>query len=229
MDRCHDNLGKKDRTSHGAAHAHANHDAHAASQESDTHTGHHTQDFLNKFWVKLVLTFPIVLYSDLPQLFLNITAPAFPGSAYLPLILGSVVFWYGGLVFLKGALHELKAKLPGMMTLIALAILAAYAYSVGSFFFGDGTTLFWELSTLILVMLLGHYVEMKAVMSAKGALHELAKLLPDTAEVIRDGNIVAIQLSALGAALLSRINIVWCVCVEQRVSGAACGVHVTDR
>lgn len=163
----------------------------------DKHAGHHAEDFLKKFWVTLVLTVPIVLYSDLPGLFLSWTAPAFPGSEYLPLVLGSVVFFYGGLVFLKGALRELKARLPGMMTLIALAITAAYLYSVGSILFGSGMTLFWELSTLIAVMLIGHWVEMKAVQGAKGALRELAKLLPDKAEVVRSGKTVSILLSEL--------------------------------
>ncbi|MDO8624183.1 MAG: copper-translocating P-type ATPase [bacterium] len=163
----------------------------------DKHAGHHTEDFLKKFWVTLALTIPIVLYSDLPQIFFSWTAPAFPGSLYLPLVLGSIVFFYGGLVFLKGAVNELKARLPGMMTLIALAISAAYLYSVGSVFIGGGMTLFWELSTLIAVMLIGHYVEMKAVQSAKGALRELAKLLPDTADVVRRGKILTISLNEL--------------------------------
>jgi Cu2+-exporting ATPase len=163
----------------------------------DRHAGHHTEDFLKKFWVVFVLTIPIVLYSDLPQAFFSWVAPAFPGSGYLELVLGSVVFFYGGLVFLTGAVRELRARLPGMMTLIALAITVAYLYSVGSLLFGNGMTLFWELSTLIAVMLIGHWVEMRAVQSAKGALQELAKLLPDTAEVIRDGKIIATPLSGL--------------------------------
>src|SRR3990167_9265581 len=169
----------------------------AEHQTHDKHAGHHTEDFLKKFWVTLALTVPILLYSDLPKAFLSWSAPEFPGSTYLPLVLGSVVFFYGGLVFLKGALNELKARLPGMMILITLAITAAYLYSVGSVFFGNGMTLFWELSTLIAVMLIGHYVEMKAVQSAKGALKELAKLLPDTAEVVRGGAVSVVSLSEL--------------------------------
>ena len=163
----------------------------------DAHAGHHTEDFLKKFWVVLALTVPLILYSELPTALLSWTAPAFSGSNYLQLMLGSVVFFYGGLVFLKGAHDELWARRPGMMTLIALAITAAYAYSVGSILFGDGMTLFWELSTLIAVMLLGHWIEMKAVRSAKGALRELAKLLPEHAEVVRNGEIVTIALSEL--------------------------------
>src|SRR3990167_1893610 len=161
----------------------------------DKHAGHHTEDFLKKFWVVLVLTVPIILYSYLPEALVGWSAPTFAGSPYLQLVLGSIVFFYGGLVFLRGALSELKARLPGMMTLIALAISAAYFYSVGSVLFGSGMTLFWELSTLIAVMLIGHYVEMRAVQGAKGALRELAKLLPDTAEVVREGKTVVVSLS----------------------------------
>ena len=163
----------------------------------DKHAGHHTEDFLKKFWVTLALTVPIILYSDLPELFLAWRAPTFPGSEYLALVLGTMVFFYGGLVFLRGAVAELKARLPGMMTLIALAITAAYLYSVGAVLLGTGMTLFWELSTLIAVMLLGHFIEMKAVRSAKGALRELAKLLPEAAEVIRDGKTIFLSLADL--------------------------------
>src|SRR3990167_3690529 len=159
----------------------------------DKHAGHHTEDFFKKFWVVLALTAPIILYSDLPELFFGRSLPSFAGSLYLQLALGSIVFFYGGFVFLKGAGRELKARLPGMMTLIALAITAAYLWSVYATFAGE-ETLFWELSTLIAVMLLGHYVEMRAVQRAKGALSELAKLLPDTAEVVREGKTAIVSL-----------------------------------
>ncbi len=163
----------------------------------DKHAGHHTEDFLKKFWVTLALTLPIVLYSDLPEVFFGWIAPPFPGSAYLPALLASVVFFYGGMVFLKGAGGEIRARLPGMMTLIALAVCAAYFYSLWVTFSGEGMALYWELSTLIAVMLIGHYVEMRAVQSAKGALGELAKLLPDKAEVLRDGASVMVSISDL--------------------------------
>lgn len=171
-----------------AAHAH---------KEPGAHAGHHAEDFLKKFWVVLALTVPIILYSDLPRAFVSWSAPRFLGFEYLPLVLGTFVFFYGGLVFLRGALAELKARLPGMMTLIALAITAAYLYSAGAVLFGSGATLFWELSTLIAVMLIGHYAEMKAVRGAKGALRELAKLLPDKAEVARDGASLFVSLAEL--------------------------------
>jgi Cu2+-exporting ATPase len=181
---------------HHSHHSHSSHEqSHAESH--DKHAGHHTEDFLKKFWVVLILTIPLVLYSDLPEVFLGWSAPQFTGSEYLEALLGSIVFFYGGFVFLKGALYELRARLPGMMTLIALAITAAYLYSIGVVFTGVGMPLFWELSTLVGVMLIGHWIEMKAVKGAQGALRELAKLLPDTAEVIRDGKPITVQLSEL--------------------------------
>lgn len=163
----------------------------------DKHDGHHTEDFLNKFWITLALTLPIVVYSDLPKVFFGWTAPTFLGSAYLPALLASIVFFYGGLVFLKGAWSETRARLPGMMTLIALAISAAYLYSLWVTVSGQGMSLYWELSTLIAVMLIGHYIEMRAVQSAKGALRELAKLLPDKAELIRDGKSIMVSITEL--------------------------------
>jgi len=163
----------------------------------DKHAGHKTESFLTKFLISFILTIPVVLYSELPQQLFGWSAPAFFGSAYLPFALSSVIFFYGGWVFLYGAWKELRAKLPGMMTLIALAITVAYLYSAFSTFLGQGHTLFWELSTLITIMLLGHWIEMKAVTGAQSALKELSKLLPDTAEVIRNGNTEKIPLEDL--------------------------------
>jgi len=167
------------------------------SREHDKHAGHHTQDFLKKFWVTLALTIPIILFSDLPEAFFGWMAPQFSGSVYVPAVLGTIVFFYGGLVFLKGAWSELRDRLPGMMTLIALAISAAYLYSLWVTFSGEGMALYWELSTLIAVMLIGHWIEMKSVQTAKGALRELAKLLPDKAEVLQGGTPVAVALTEL--------------------------------
>ncbi|MBP7805011.1 MAG: HAD-IC family P-type ATPase, partial [Candidatus Pacebacteria bacterium] len=162
----------------------------------EKHAGHHTEDFLKKFYITLALTIPILVYSEIFMIAFNWNAPRFMGVDILILILGSIIYFYGGGVFLKSAYRELKAKLPGMMTLIAIAITAAYAYSVYTTFTG-GMNLFWELATLIAIMLIGHYIEMRAVQGAKGALNELAKLLPDTAEVIRDGKTVAIPVREL--------------------------------
>ncbi|MBI2039251.1 MAG: heavy metal translocating P-type ATPase [Candidatus Niyogibacteria bacterium] len=168
----------------------------STSLSAGTHAGHSTRMFLRKFWVSLALTIPVLLYADVVQDLIGWSPPAFAGSAYLPLALGSIVFFYGGWVFLAGAVRELRARLPGMMTLIGLAIIAAYLYSVYAVFAG-GHTLFWELTTLITVMLLGHWLEMRAVSGAQGALKELSKLLPDTAEVLRDGAHTTIPLSGL--------------------------------
>jgi Cu2+-exporting ATPase len=169
----------------------------------DKHEGHKTESFLRKFWVSLVLTLPIVAYSELPELFFGIKAPTFGIwnlEIVISLILGSVVFFYGGWVFLTGAWRELRAKLPGMMTLIGLATTAAYLWSVYAVFANE-KPLFWELATLITVMLLGHWLEMKAVQGAKGALKELAKLLPDTAErIIQNAKIKSRSLMKLNKA-----------------------------
>lgn len=146
-------------------------------EHHDKHVGHHAEDFLKKFWVTAVLTVPIL---------------AFPEARFALLLLGSVVFWYGGLVFLKGARREISARLPGMMTLIALAIATAYLWSVYATFVG-GEALWWELATLIAIMLLGHWVEMKAVASAKGALTALSELLPDEAKNLKAGDVVVIK------------------------------------
>lgn len=163
----------------------------------DKHVGHSINIFKIKFWVSLILSIPIVAYSDIVEQLLNYTAPRFFGSEYIPFILSSVIFFYGGWIFIASAFRELKAKLPGMMTLITLAISTAYFYSVAVTFWGGGEALFWELATLIVIMLLGHWLEMRAVSGAQSALKELSKLLPDEAEVIRNGKTEIIQLSEL--------------------------------
>jgi len=152
--------------------------------------------FFRKFWVSLILTVPVVLYADVIEKIFKWSPPDFLGSQYLPLLLGSIVFFYGGWVFLTGAWREIKAKLPGMMTLIGIAISAAYLWSVYAVLAGV-EALFWELTTLITIMLLGHWLEMRAVSGAQGALKELSKLLPDTVEVIRNGRTKSIPLSEL--------------------------------
>ena len=162
----------------------------------DKHAGHSTAMFLRKFWVSLILTIPVVLYADVLKTIFKWSLPAFPGLEYMPLVLGSIVFFYGGWVFIAGAVREIQGRLPGMMTLIGIAISAAYFWSIYAIFAG-AETLFWELTTLITIMLLGHWIEMRAVSGAQGALKELSKLLPDTAEVIRDGKTEIIALSEL--------------------------------
>lgn len=163
-------------------------------QGHDKHEGHSLSMFVWKFWISFLLTIPVVLYSDILDKLFRFNAPPFPGSLFIPLILSSIIFFYGGLIFLNGALRELRAKQPGMMTLIGMAISVAYVYSIYATFFG-GNNLFWELSTLITIMLLGHYLEMRAVQGAQGALRELSKLIPDTADVIRNGKSMSISLN----------------------------------
>lgn len=163
---------------------HEKHEAHEKHEEGyDKHAGHTTAIFARKFWVCLVLTIPVVIYSDLPQRFFGYRPPMFPGSQYLTLVLGSIVFFYGGWVFIRGAVREIRSRLIGMMTLISIAITAAYLFSVYAVFSGL-ENLFWELTTLITIMLLGHWLEMRAVAGTQTALQEISKLMPDTAERI---------------------------------------------
>lgn len=162
----------------------------------DKHAGHSTAMFFRKFWVSLLLTIPVVLYADVIEKIFKWSPPDFPGSEYLPFIFGSIVFFYGGWVFLAGAWREIQARLPGMMTLVGIAISAAYVWSVYAVIAND-ETLFWELTTLITIMLFGHWLEMRAVSGAQGALKELSKLLPDAAEVIHNGKTEKIALSEL--------------------------------
>src|SRR3989344_1624762 len=160
------------------------------------HAGHSTAMFLRKFWVSLIFTIPVVLYADVLKTIFKWSLPQFPGIEYMPFVLGSIVFFYGGWIFLAGALREIQGRLPGMMTLIGIAVSAAYVWSVYAVFTGD-EALFWELTTLITIMLLGHWLEMRAVSGAQGALKELSKLLPDTAERIKGDRTEKISLSEL--------------------------------
>lgn len=161
------------------------------------HAGHHTADFLKKFWIALAITIPIFLYSEMAERIFGIRGPEFWGSQYVALLLGSVVFFYCGWIFLVSAYRELRSRLPGMMTLIAIAITAAYAYSAFSILTGSTEELLFELASLITIMLLGHWIEMKSVEGASGALKELSKLLPDTAEVVRGDTTEIIALADL--------------------------------
>ncbi|RVU43019.1 heavy metal translocating P-type ATPase [Lujinxingia sediminis] len=143
--------------------------------------------FRDTFWLSLLLTLPVVFWSEHIQHLLGYTAPSFPGSSWIEPVLGTVVFFYGGRVFLKSAWGELKSKLPGMMTLISLAITVAFVFSVAVELGFDASPLWWELATLVTIMLLGHWIEMRSIASAEGALKELAKLLPDKAMRIVEG------------------------------------------
>ena len=159
--------------------------------------GHGTNIFKVKFWVSLALSIPLVLYSDMTQAIFHWSVPTFPGLPYIELVIASIIFFYGGWVFIASAWRELRAKLPGMMTLISLAITTAYVWSIYAVIVGRSDTLFWELGTLITIMLLGHWIEMRAVGAASSALKELSKLLSDTAEVVRGDHPEIIALSEL--------------------------------
>lgn len=178
-------------------HDHSQHQHHHQASEHDKHAGHHTADFLKKFWISLAITIPIFFYSEMAMRIFDVRGPEFPGSPYALLLLGSIVYFYCGWIFLQSAFRELKHRLPGMMTLIAIAITAAYAYSAFSILSGSPQELLFELASLISIMLLGHWIEMKSVAGAEGALKELSKLLPDTAEVIRGNSTTIIPLSEL--------------------------------
>ena len=175
---------------HGSGHAaHADHSGHAAHSEAM---------FARPFWISLVLTIPVLIYGELFQELFGYTAPRFAGSDYLTFVLSSVIYWYGGWVFLSSAVGELRSRAPGMMALVALAISTAYFYSVAATFgLVEGMDFYWELATLVTIMLLGHWMEMRAVGSAQSALNELAKLLPDTAERISDGRTEEVPVHAL--------------------------------
>src|SRR5215207_9913581 len=186
--------------SHHHDHAHHNHaaaepsepthSAHQAHESHESHAGHgvmhegHATMMRDRFWVNLILTIPVLLYSPMLQSWFGFTMPAFPGSQFIAPVLGTMIFVYGGLPFLSMARQELALRQPGMMTLISVAITTAYLYSLGIFLFpprdvmgmqtGGMMDFFWELATLITIMLLGHWIELRSVGQAQGALRELA-------------------------------------------------------
>ena len=171
-------------------------DAHAGMAH-DRHAGHSVAMFRDKFWLSLALTIPVLVWSADPQQWLGYTAPAFPGSALIPPVLGTIVFAYGGLVFLRGARTELADRQPGMMTLISLAIVVAFVTSWAGTLRLFEVEIWWELATLITIMLLGHWLEMRSIAQARGALTALAELLPDTAERVTGDSTETVPLSAL--------------------------------
>ncbi len=183
-------------------HAHHHHEHGEAEGGHHGHHDHHAHmvaDFRKRFWISLLLTIPILLLSPMIQEFLGLgTIFQFTGSLYLTFILASIVFFYGGYPFLKGIWDELRKGQPGMMTLIALAISVAYFYSAAVVFGLSGKMFFWELATLIDIMLLGHWIEMKSVMGASRALEELAKLMPSEAHKLEgNGAVVDVPVDTL--------------------------------
>lgn len=188
------------------AHAPGQHPDHVAH---DKHAGHSVAMFRRKFWLSLVLTVPTLVWGHMLQRAFGYSAPLFPGSAWIPPVFGTAVFVYGGWVFIQGAVRELRDRLPGMMTLISLAMSVAFVFSAAVTLGYPGMPLWEELATLVTIMLLGHWIEMRSIQQAQGALRELAKLLPDTAvriigdrteEVpvsdLRDGDFVLIRPGA---------------------------------
>jgi Cu2+-exporting ATPase len=195
----------EDHSAHMARHGHAApvkqemlHEAHSAhAGHGADHTGHE-QMFRVRFWWSLLLSIPVLLYSEMVQMWVGFTPPAFPFSEWIPFVFSVIVFAYGGVPFLQMAVPEIQERKPGMMTLISLAISVAFIYSVAAQFINLGEGFFWELVTLIDIMLLGHWLEMRSVRQASGALNELAKLMPDTAERIQPGDTTeTVPVSAL--------------------------------
>ncbi len=194
-------------TQHGG-HGHAGHSGHAGHASHTGHAGHagHADVYQRRFWITLILAVPVVVYSEAIQDWFGFTAPQFPGDGLVAPALGTVIYVYGGWVFLAGALDELRRRAPGMMLLVSLAITVAFVSSVLSVLGVLDLEFWWELSALVVVMLLGHWQEMKALGQASGALTALAELLPDEAERVRDGEAerVAVELLETGDVVLVR-------------------------
>ncbi len=186
----HHEMAESGAAEHGAhdnaAHEQGAHDQGAHEHSAHEHSAHDPARFKRLFWITLVLTIPTLVFSTGLQDILGLSGPRFPGSQFIPAAFGLAIFVIGGRIFLQGAWHELRVKSPGMMTLISLALVVAFGYSAAVTLGFEGMDFWWELSTLVVIMLLGHWIEMSAVMGAQNALGELAKLVPDTAERVRD-------------------------------------------
>jgi len=162
----------------------------------DKHAGHHTSDFIKRFWICLILTIPVLALSHMIQQWFGFQI-AFAGDKYVLLVLGSVIYFYGGMPFFKGMIVEVKENAIGMMTLVAIAISVAFFYSVAVVFGLKGMDFFWELATLIDIMLLGHWIEMRSTMAASSALQSLVALLPSIVHVDRNGSVVDVDVKDL--------------------------------
>lgn len=177
---------------------HESHDDHSRHSGHGTDHSGHEMMFRTRFWWSLLLTVPVLLYSSALQSWLGFSMPAFPGSNWISFIFSLIIFGYGGVPFLKMAVPEIQDRKPGMMTLISLAISVALVYSLLAQLTNLGEGFFWELVTLIDIMLLGHWLEMRSVRQASGALDELAKLMPDEAERINeDGSTEKVSAASL--------------------------------
>jgi Cu2+-exporting ATPase len=192
-----------DHSDHRAENDHIEHNEHAHHAD---HSGHE-QMFRRRFWGSLLLSVPVLLFSPMIQEGLGFTFPTFAGSEWIPFVFSLAIFAYGGLPFIQMAVPEIRNREPGMMTLISLAISVAFVYSLAAQLFVLGEGFFWELVTLIDIMLLGHWLEMRSVRQASGALSELAKLMPDTAERVHHGDMtetVPVSVLAQGDVVLVR-------------------------
>ena len=178
---------------------HMKHDMHKMKGEHKAHENHHkmmAEDFKKRFKISIILTIPILILSPLIQSFFGFQLIFF-GSLYVLFLLASFVYLYGGYPFLKGMIDEIKKKTPGMMTLIAIAICVAYIYSAAVIFFIEGEVFFWELATLIDIMLVGHWIEMRSVLGASRALEELVKIMPSEAHLMKNGETTDINVDEL--------------------------------
>ncbi len=200
------NMKEMDMGGHTDQNMAMDHSGHEGHGEHVDHSGHE-QMFRRKFWVSLILTLPVLLFSLGFQSLLGFAMPVFPGSRWIAPVFAVIVFIYGGLPFIKMAVPELRNRQPGMMTLISLAIIVAFVYSVATLFLANQMDFFWELATLIDIMLLGHWIEMRSIRQASGALNALAKLMPDTAErIVANGQTAKVAVTELksGDLLLVR-------------------------
>ncbi len=189
MTEVHGQAGQK--VTQAAPHGHA-------GGGHDKHAGHNVAMFRDRFWLSFALTLPVVLYSEMIQEWFGYTAPTFPGSNWIAPILGTIIFFYGGSPFLKGAVQEVRDRQPGMMLLIGMAITVAFLASAATTLGWFDLDFWWELAALITIMLLGHWMEMRAIGQARGALAALAELLPDEAERITDTGTETVPTSELG-------------------------------
>jgi P-type Cu2+ transporter len=180
----------------GPTGGHAGHGGHGAH---DKHAGHSVAMFRDKFWLSLALTIPTLIWGHMLPRALGYAPPAVPGGRWIAPVLGTAVFLYGGLVFLQGAWRELRDRTPGMMTLISLAITVAFVFSAAVTLGYPGMPLWEELATLVTIMLLGHWIEMRSISQAQGALQELAKLLPNTALRLRGQEVEEVPIGELRA------------------------------
>ncbi len=194
----HDHSGHGQGDRNAEHHQPVRHTAPAQRDGHHDHSHHSPATFRDRFWLSLVLTAPVLYFSKQIQAWLGYQAVSFPGSEWVNPVLGTILFFYAGLVFLRGAVQELRSRRPGMMTLVSLAITVAYGYSMAVAFGAPGMSFFWELATLLAIMLLGHWLELKSVAGASRALDELTKLLPSVAHrLLADGRIEDVSVVAL--------------------------------